>query len=305
MTRMLLLLTIAVLILAGCESSDAPQTAAAPPAPEKAAEATAPAPATPTLEQVLDAQPDPVKARYAHRHPQETLEFFGIEPGMTVVEALPGGGWYTKVLLAILGPDGRVIGVDYARDMWPLFGFLTDEQIKAKETWVEDWTAEAEGWRDENSAGVSAFVFGSLPAELEGTADAVLFIRALHNLNRFESQGQYLSTALDDAYRALKPGGVLGVVQHEAMVEKSDEWADGSRGYLKRDFVIARLEEAGFEYEAATEINANPNDRPDDADVVWRLPPTLFTSRENPELRAEMEAIGESNRMTLRFRKPK
>ena len=78
------------------------------------------------LAAVLAEQPDTVKARFEYRHPQQTLEFFGIAPGMTVVEALPGGGWYTKVLLPYVGPKGRLIGVDYAPDMWPLFGFFGD-----------------------------------------------------------------------------------------------------------------------------------------------------------------------------------
>ena len=83
-----------------------------------------------------------------------------------------------------------------------------------------------------------------------------------------------------------------------------DEWASGSNGYLKKDFIIVQMEKAGFEYVDASDINANPKDQPTESDFVWRLPPSLGTSGDNPELRAEMEAIGESNRMTLKFRKP-
>ena len=256
------------------------------------------------LAEVLAAQPGEVKARYAWRHPQQTLEFFGIAPGATVVEALPGGGWYTKILLPYLGADGRVIGADYALEMFPLFGFFSDEQIKKKETWVEDWTAQAEGWAGDDGAAVSAFVLGSLPEEMKGTADAMLFIRALHNLARFEDEGGYLTAALADAYAVLKPGGVVGVVQHEARPDMPDEWADGSAGYLKQAFVINAFEEAGFELAAESDINANPADQPTAEDVVWRLPPTLATSREDPELREQLQAVGESNRMTLLFRKP-
>jgi predicted methyltransferase len=256
------------------------------------------------LSLVLAAQPEETQARYPYRHPQETLEFFGIEPGMTVVEALPGGGWYTKILLPYLGNDGQLIGADYAREMYPLFGFFSEEQLKAKDTWIEDFTADAKEWTGDDGARASAFVFGSMPDELKGTADAVLFIRALHNLARFEAEGGHLTAALRNAYDALKPGGIVGVVQHHARDGMSDDWASGRNGYLKRDFLIGRMEEAGFEFVAASDINANESDQPTEEDIVWRLPPSLATSKEDPELKAKMEAVGESNRITLKFRKP-
>jgi predicted methyltransferase len=273
------------------------------PPPPAAPEAVMQQPEPSTLEAVLAAQPDDVQARYTHRHPQETLQFFGIEPGMTVVEALPGGGWYSKVLLPYLGADGRLVGANYPMDMWPRFGF-SEERIAAFRTWTTDWPMEAGAWHGEAGASVDAFEFGSMPESMAGTADAVLLIRALHNLARFEADGGYLTAALADAYSVLKPGGIVGVVQHEARADMPDEWSDGTRGYLKRQWVIDRMTEAGFEFVAASEINQNPNDRPGEGDVVWRLPPGLSTSREDPELRARMEAIGESNRMTLLFRKP-
>ena len=255
-----------------------------------------------SLAAVLDAQPDEAKARYGWRHPAETLEFFGIEPGMTVVEGLPGGGWYTKILLPYLGSEGTLIGVDYALDMFPRFGFFSEEQLEAKKTWAEDWVREAEGWSGDDGAAVEAFVFGSRdPERYDSRADAVLMVRALHNLARFEGEGGYLTQAMADAYAVLKTGGVLGVVQHEARAEMSDEWANGSLGYLKRDFVIATAEAAGFTFVEASEINANPADQPGEDDIVWRLPPTLNGARDNPELRDQMVAIGESNRMTLKF----
>ena len=256
------------------------------------------------LAQVLQAQPEDVQARYVFRHPQETLTFFGIEPGMTVVEVLPGGGWYSKILLPYLGKEGKLIGADYSMDMYPLFGFVSAEMLEKQKNWASDWTAEAGSWRDDNSADVSAFVLGSMPDELKGTADAVLFIRALHNLRRFEDQGGYLTAALQNAFDVLKPGGILGVVQHWAPDGNSDEFANGSHGYLKKDYLIHRLTEAGFEFVAESDVNVNPKDQPGEDDIVWRLPPTLSTSRENPELAEQMRAIGESNRMTLKFRKP-
>lgn len=256
------------------------------------------------LAAVLAAQPPEVQARYQSRHPRETLEFFGVAPGMTVVEALPGGGWYTKILLPYLGPQGSYIGADYAYDMYPLFGFFSAERLKEKETWVADFTAGTTVWAGADGPPVAAFVFGSLPESMHGTADAVLFVRALHNLARFEEQGGFLTAALQNAWDVLKPGGIVGVVQHEARAAMPDAWAGGSNGYLKRDFVIGRFEQAGFEFVGASEINQNEKDQPGETDIVWRLPPTLATSGEDPELRAQMEAVGESNRMTLKFRKP-
>lgn len=256
------------------------------------------------LNAVLASQPEKVQARYPYRHPAETLQFFEIAPGMTVVEALPGGGWYTKILLPYLGAGGSLVGADYSADMYPLFGFFSEEQLKEKETWVTDWPAGASEWSGSAGAPVSAFVFGAMPEDMKGTADAVLFIRALHNLARFEGQGGFLTTALQNAYDVLRPGGTVGVVQHMAAEEMSDEWAGGQNGYLKKSFVVARMEAAGFELVAASDINENPKDQPTDQDMVWRLPPSLVTSRDNPELKAEMEAVGESSRMTLKFRKP-
>ena len=256
------------------------------------------------LAAVLGAQPEEVQARYAHRHPKETLEFFGIEPGMTVVEGLPGRGWYTKLLLPYLGSEGCVIGANYALDMWPNFPFGTEEFVEKQRTWTTDWPAGAEEWRGDDGASVEAFIFGSMPESRAGTADLVFLARVLHNLANFEEEGGYLTAALADSFAVLKPGGTLGVVQHQAREEMSDAFADGSHGYLKKSFVIAQAEKAGFEFVAESDINANPLDQPGDDDIVWRLPPTLATSAEDPELKAQLSAIGESHRMTLKFRKP-
>jgi len=293
-----------LLALTACGGERAPEIEPTADAPEARPEMPAAQAQPVDLAAVLDAQSDKVKARYQYRHPQETLGFFGIEPGMTVVEALPGGGWYTKLLLPYLGEEGRLIGADYPLEMWPNFGFMTPESLEAKKTWVADWTAEADGWRQERDARVTAFQMGEMPASMNGTADAVLLIRALHNLARFEGTGGYLTTATQDAYRVLKPGGIVGVVQHHAPDNMPDEWADGSNGYLKESFVIATMEGAGFEFVESSDINANEKDQPTESDFVWRLPPSLQTSRDNPELEAEMREIGESNRMTLKFRKP-
>lgn len=256
------------------------------------------------LATVLAAQPGEVQARYAWRHPRETLEFFGIAPGMTVVEALPGGGWYSKLILPYLGKDGHMIGADYSMDMYPLFGFFSEERLKEQSNWVENFPTRAAEWSGDSGASVTAFSFGEMPDDMKGKADAILFIRALHNLARFESQGGFLTAALQNAFDVLKPGGTVGVVQHMARDEMPDDWAGGQNGYLKKDFVIGVMQEAGFEFVEGSDINLNPKDQPTDQDMVWRLPPSLATSRDNPELKAQMEAIGESNRMTLKFRKP-
>lgn len=281
--------------------------AACQPAGDTATEEVA-APAEETqvtsLAAILDSMPDEMKARYQYRHPQETLEFFGIEPGMTVMEGLPGGGWYTKILLPYLGKDGHLIAADYSLEMWPKFGFVDDAFMESQRQWTTTFVADAAGWGGDNSASVSAFHLGSMPAEMAGTADVVFFPRVLHNLARFEPDGGFLTQALADAFAVLKPGGTFAVVQHQARDDMSDEFASGGHGYLKKGFVIAAAEKAGFEFVAESDINANPNDQPSEEDVVWRLPPTLGSSRDNPELQAQMEAIGESNRMTLKFRKP-
>jgi len=256
-----------------------------------------------SLTEILDAQPDKVKARYEARHPKETLEFFGIKPGMTVVEALPGGGWYSKIIMPYLGSKGQLIGADYSADMFPLFGFFSKERLEAKKTWVQTWTKEAESWRGESSASVAAFQLGSMPDSMKGKADAVLFIRALHNLARFEPKGGFLTKALADANSVLKSGGIVGIVQHMAPDSATDEWADGSRGYLKKAFLVKKMQAAGFELVASSDINSNPKDQPSGDDIVWRLPPSLVTSREDEALKKKLMAIGESNRMTLLFKK--
>jgi len=256
------------------------------------------------LAQILAAQPAEVQARYEWRHPQQTLEFFGIVPEMNVVEALPSEGWYTKILLPYLGQDGALIGADYSPAMYAKMPWATPEFVKEKENWVATWTAEAQTWSGNNGAAVSAFAFGALPESFKGTANAVLFIRALHNLARFNADGGYLNTALKNAFDILEPGGIVGIVQHQAAEDSSPEFSDGSHGYLKKSFVMKAMQDAGFEFVAESAINQNPKDQPGPDDIVWRLPPNLATSKDKPELAAQMKAIGESNRMTLKFRKP-
>ena len=256
------------------------------------------------LSAILAAQDDKTKARYDARNPQATLEFFGIAPGMTVVEALPGGGWYSKILIPYLGNDGHLVGVDYSIDMWPEFGGFADaEFIEKKKTWAAEWVEGAKAWQAGTTGELSAFTFGGRDTAMDGKVDAVLFIRAMHNVSRFEAKGGYMTQALADTHALLKPGGIVGVVQHQGPESNTDEWAVGSSGYLKKSNVIAAFEAAGFELVKESAINENPKDVPTNDDIVWRLPQSLSTSREDPELREKMKAIGESNRMTLLFKK--
>lgn len=256
------------------------------------------------LATILAAQPDKAKARYDSRNPQETLEFFGITPGMTVVEALPGGGWYSKILVPYLGDEGHLIGVDYSLAMWPEFGgFATPEFIENKKTWAPEWVEGAQAWRAGSTGNISAFAFGDRDTSLDGTVDAALFIRALHNLARFEDEGSYLSEALADTNALLKTGGIVGVVQHQGPEANDDKWAEGDNGYMKKSQLIAAFKAAGFELVKESGINENPKDVPTNDELVWRLPPSFATSGDDAELKATLEAIGESNRMTLLFKK--
>jgi len=256
------------------------------------------------LAAILAAQPDEVQARYGARNPAETLAFFGIEPGMVVAEALPGGGWYSKILLPYLGEDGVLVGAHYPDDLWGRFGF-GDEWTATRIEGSANWPTQAAEWGIEGGAKIKSVQLTKMPAEADGKLDAILFIRALHNLNRFTTdETKYMGDTLAEAYRVLKPGGIVGVVQHRAPDGNSDEWANGSAGYLKEAAVIASFEAAGFELVDSSALNANANDVPTEEEFVWRLPPTFAASEEDSAEQAAFEAIGESYRMTLKFRKP-
>jgi predicted methyltransferase len=294
----LAMIVAAALALAGC-SREVP----APAESESAAPAVASEPSPgERLDAVLAAQPDAEKARYPHRHPKETLQFFGIEPGMTVVDTLPGDVWYAGILLDYLGPDGKVIGADYSAEMWTKFGEYSPDP-KEKANWPADYAAKMQARRGADDAQVAGVQFGAIPADIAGTVDVVLVIRAIHHWMRLEKTGGYLTQALADISTMLKPGGFVGVVAHRAPEGSSDAWATGEHGYVKQSAVIAAFEKAGFELVEASEINANPKDQPTEKDNVWRLPPTLATSGNDPTLKAKMQEIGESDRMTLKFRK--
>lgn len=232
-----------------------------------------------------DVRSEENRARDQYRHPAETLEFFGLEPGMTVVELSPGGGWYTEVLAQAIGPDGRLIAVvpgDGTGDYWDRAN-ATDERLSGVEGAAEIETVSS--------------TFGGDGAPLaDGQADMVLTFRNAHNFY----MGDQLENVMAEAYRALKPGGTLGVVDHRLPEDRDDAEMDES-GYVKRSTVVAAAEAAGFELAGESEVNANPDDTADYEGGVWTLPPTL---REGETDRDRYLAIGESDRFTVKFRKP-
>ena len=271
-------------------------------APEEVAEIVEPVSAADALAAVLDAQPEETKARYNARHPAETLTFFGVEPGMTVVEALPGGGWYSKILIPYLGADGTLIAGQYPEGVYRSFGFGEEWENNAIER-SANWLTTAAEWGVEG-ASLENDTITALAGTEDGSVDAVLYVRALHNLSRFNDDGGYLDASLSETYRVLKPGGVVGVVQHAVSEDAPDESAKGQRGYLKESTLVSQFEAAGFRLVGKSTINSNPNDNPGAEDIVWRLPPSLNGTEEGTPERAAVEAIGESNRMTLKFKKP-
>lgn len=254
------------------------------------------------LNAVIAARSDEAKKRDSFRHPAETLTFFQVEPGMTVAEALPGGGWYTRILANYLNKRGVLYGINYVDSMWPRFSFATDEWVALRIAGTAKFAGNVANYSDKEIK-AKGFTFNTIPPKVAGTVDRVLMIRALHNLNRFESDAGTRTQAMAAVRAMLKKDGLVGVVQHRLPESAPDKGADGSRGYLKQSAVMAMFEDAGFELVDQSEINANPKDKPGPEDIVWRLPPSLNTSKEDPELRAAMKAIGESDRMTLLFRK--
>ena len=256
---------------------------------------------TDTLNAVLASRSDEDRVRDDARQPLETLTFFQIKPGMTIAEALPGGGWYTRILANYLGQDGTLYGVNYPDSLWPMLSYASPEWIAERIAATQNFTAKVATFTD-NGITAQGFTFDTVPREVEGTVDRVLLIRALHNLNRFQQKAGTRSQALAATHAMLKKDGLVGVVQHRAPATASKEWADGNKGYLNEVAVIAMFAEAGFALVAQSEINANPMDQPSGEDSVWRLSPSLRGSNDD-EQREIMVAIGESDRMTLLFRK--
>ncbi len=255
------------------------------------------------LAAILEAQPADIKNRYAARHPAETLKFFEVKKGDVVIETLPGGGWYSGILYPYLGESGKLIGAHYPLGVFERFGW-DKERLQTTLARDANWPKETAAKAIAKGGGIDAFNMTEMPERFNGITDKVLFIRSLHNLSRFNKDTGYLEKAIAEAFRTLKPGGIAGVVQHRALETASDTWADGSAGYLKQSKVIAAFEAAGFKFVEASDINANPKDRPTEKENVWRLPPALRGVEENSDKWREYKEIGESDRMTLKFVKP-
>lgn len=233
-------------------------------------------------------------ARDAFRHPVESLKFWGLKPGMTVVEFWPGAGWYTDILAPFLaGTRGKL----YAANLEPLDP-ASREVVEAYRTRL------VRKRRLYGDVSLTAFGPTSGPVAPAGSADLALFLRNIHN---WMAAG-IVDKAFADAFAALMPGGVLGVEEHRASAGEVQD-ALAANGYVQQDYVIALAKEAGFVLDAASEVNANPRDTKDHPFGVWTLPPTrLSAPRGEPPKEgfdhAKYDAIGESDRMTLRFRKP-
>lgn len=272
--------------LASCGSADAPRTTSTEGAETSGADATA----SLTIDDVL-AMPhrsEANRARDRYRHPSETLAFFGVTRDMTVLELSPGAGWYTEVLAPFLRGHGRLIAAipteDSPNEYRRTSGLAFRAQIAER--------AEIYGPIDT----VSLSTPETIALGADASVDAVLTFRNLHNWFKDERMDEVIA----DAFRVLRPGGVFGVVEHRAAAG-ADVEASRESGYMPEAWVIEHITAAGFVLEERSEINANPSDTHDHVNGVWSLPPVL---RGGDVDRERFLAIGESDRMTLRFRRP-
>ena len=259
--------------------------------PRHVPQAALPAAAHAALVQVLaDPRRKDDAARDIWRHPEAVLAFCQIEPGMKVVDYMPGGGWWTKILVPYLGETGRYIALnpDVRASTPQLQQFLGNlgNSFPAK---VTSWTGAAPTRFD-------ALNTDGLPAALNGTVDRVMIMRQVHNMHRLGM----LFPEMAALRRLLKPGGLLCIEEHRAKPNASADYADGSKGYLRQTDMIALMQAHGFDLAASSEINANPKDSADYPEGVWVLPPT-FALRDKD--RERYAAIGEADRMTLLFRR--
>jgi predicted methyltransferase len=276
-----LTLTVVVGLLAACAStSRVPEPRKTP--PRDAATAAA-------IERALAGGHRSVesRARDVHRHPLDTLLFFGIKPNMTVVEVWPGvDGWYTEILAPLLSARGKL----YAATMPPTPG---NEFVTASlKSFADKLAARPDVY---GKVEVSALGLGKFAIAPPGSADMVVTFRNIHNWMSLDIAPQ----AFAEMFRALKPGGILGVVEHRADPAKPRD-PRATNGYVNEEHAIAMITAAGFELVARSEINANPRDTKDYEQGVWTLPPNYRLGNRD---RAKYEAIGESDRFTLKFRK--
>ncbi|EKE84544.1 class I SAM-dependent methyltransferase [Idiomarina xiamenensis] len=245
-----------------------------------------------SLQDVIDGEQRSAEnaARDKHRHPLQTLEFFEVEPNMTVVEIWPGGGWYTEILAPYLRDNGKFYAAHFPAN-------IEREYYQRSRANFLDKMQSAD-WYD----AVEVTEFSPTEASTiapAGSVDRVLTFRNLHNWY-MQAGEDGVKAAFKDFYKALKPGGILGVVDHRLPEDRAQEDAKQS-GYIKQSWAIQYAEEAGFELVATSEINANSKDSSDWERGVWTLPPTYALGDED---RDRYEAIGESDRFTLKFKKP-
>ena len=227
-------------------------------------------------------------ARDPARHPYETLTFFGIKPTMTVVELSPGGGWYTEILAPYLRDKGKLI----------VAGESPTSAKEGARRYADNLTKKLNSnaaMYDKVYRGVFE-VPDSYSIAPAGSVDMVLTFRNIHNWTG--SGEDKVKETFKKVYEVLKPGGVFGVVDHRAPAGKP---VDAGNGYLDQAYVIKLVESAGFKLAAKSEINANPKDKADHNKGVWALPPVLANKDVDRE---KYMAIGESDRMTLKFVKP-
>lgn len=228
------------------------------------------------------------RARDQYRHPKETLLFFGIRPEMHVVEVWPGGaGWYTEIIAPLVRDKGRFYAAQWEPD--PENRYITQG--------LDQYRAKLEAHPDlYDKVVITALGPNSTEIAPPGSVDLVLTFRNLHNWMARDWAPQ----ALAAMYKALKPGGVLGVVEHRGRGGEQDPRARS--GYVNEDYAIDLIEAAGFRLVGKSEVNANPRDTKDYEQGVWTLPPTLRLGETDRE---KYLAIGESDRFTLKFEKPR
>ena len=254
-----------------------------------AASAASQVEASPAIEAaVKSATRDPANAtRDGSRHPAQTLSFFKVTPASTVIEITPGNGWYSEILAPLVRQQGQYIAAVVDPASVPE-GRGRDYQQRSRDGLQKKFAAAPAQFDKaaEVAYDPAAPVFGK-PA----SADVVLTFRNVHNWRKSgQAPGMFKGF-----YDVLKPGGVLGVVEHRAKADVGDD--DGS-GYVGQKQVIAMAEAAGFTLDGSSEINANPRDTKDHPNGVWTLPPS---NNHDAADAAKYKAIGESDRMTLRF----
>ena len=231
------------------------------------------------------------RERDQYRHPVETIEFFQIEPGMTVVDYAPPPGWYTRILVPYLGTDGTYVAA--IRTFDAASPASQARQRVFPEVFPRLLREEIEKSSIKNVAKIEGLNTLYIPEETHGTVDRVLVFRMLHNLHRWGLAHEELS----NFRKLLKDDGMLGIVQHRAGTDAPYSYADGNKGYMRQEDVVKLVEAHGFELVGASEINANPKDTADYEGGVWQLPPVWASKDE------ALKEIGESDRMTLLFKK--